>query len=88
MYILLLCGRRPPECGARLRGLLDVRPRREAEVRRTDMWRKIVESNSKSVEVQVVTVMCWLNDVTALCTRLATEASEAAQRSEESEASE
>ena len=88
MYILLLCGRRPPECGARLRGLLDVRPRREAEVRRTDMWRKRVESNSKAVEVQVVTALCWLNDVTALCTRLTTEASEAAERSEASEAGE
>ena len=53
------------------------------------MWRKRVESNSKALEVQVVTVLCWLNDVTALCTRLTTEASEeAAERGEASEAGE
>ena len=35
-----------------------------------------------------MTALCWLNDVTALCTRLTTEASEAAERSEASEGGE
>ena len=69
MYILLLCGRRPSECGVRLQGLLDVMPRRANRQR-----------NSKALEVQVVTALCWLNDVTALCTRLTAGASEAGER--------
>ena len=77
MYILLLCGRRPSECGVRLQGLLDVMPRRANRQR-----------NSKALEVQVVTALCWLNDVSTLCTSLTTEASEAADRSEASEAGE
>ena len=52
------------------------------------MSRKRVESISNAVEVQVMTALCWLNDVTALCSRLTTEASEAAERSEASEADE